>query len=310
MYHIMPWEIDYALLTFQQLKKSKYYLPDGYNITIKSALNLSSYLIDWDSSKLPRDYFIAKYTALANLLVDYNHQPYIYDGCELWGHLDYQKMVISNETDYYIAICPDIYFSEYLLSYLLQAAGTIKNEYFVLTPEICRMWDNTWDVITHPKFNNGPYVGWEKSVDIYDVDFYHKSTTDPVSVESVDQLKWAGWFDLYNKKYYEDLGSIPDDWRGYGALDYYGMNVAYNASLLGYDFKQYKLTNQIAFEYSVGPLRTDTVNGFSNYYRDFIVRKDVSEQRNLFNLKLNDYINRKVQILNSNENITHSWIKK
>ena len=36
MYHIMPWEIDYALLTFTQLKKSKYFLEDDVNITIYS----------------------------------------------------------------------------------------------------------------------------------------------------------------------------------------------------------------------------------------------------------------------------------
>ncbi len=28
-YHIMPWEIDYALLSFTQLKKSKYFLTDN-----------------------------------------------------------------------------------------------------------------------------------------------------------------------------------------------------------------------------------------------------------------------------------------
>ena len=46
LYHIMPWEIDYALLTFTQLKKSKYFLPTDVNIKVKSALNLSSYLIN------------------------------------------------------------------------------------------------------------------------------------------------------------------------------------------------------------------------------------------------------------------------
>ena len=45
-YHIMPWEIDYALLTFTQLKKSKYYIPNDVNITIDSVLNLSSFLIN------------------------------------------------------------------------------------------------------------------------------------------------------------------------------------------------------------------------------------------------------------------------
>ena len=35
-YHMMPWEIDYGLLTFSQLKKSKYYLSNDINITIDS----------------------------------------------------------------------------------------------------------------------------------------------------------------------------------------------------------------------------------------------------------------------------------
>jgi len=73
LYHLMPWEIDYALLTFTQLKKSKYHLPDDVNITIDSVLNLSSYVIDWNQSKLPKEFFIEKYNQLSILLKDYNH---------------------------------------------------------------------------------------------------------------------------------------------------------------------------------------------------------------------------------------------
>ena len=51
-YHIMPWEIDYALLTFMQLKKSKYFLANDVNVIIDSVLNLSSNLINWDQSKI------------------------------------------------------------------------------------------------------------------------------------------------------------------------------------------------------------------------------------------------------------------
>ena len=54
----MPWEIDYALLSFTQLKKSKYYISDNINITIDSVLNLSSYTINWNQSKLPKEFFI------------------------------------------------------------------------------------------------------------------------------------------------------------------------------------------------------------------------------------------------------------
>ena len=35
IYHIMPWEIDYALLTFTQLKKSKYFLSKEDNVVVE-----------------------------------------------------------------------------------------------------------------------------------------------------------------------------------------------------------------------------------------------------------------------------------
>ena len=63
----MPWEIDYALLSYTQLKKSKYYLPEDVNITVEPVLNLSSYIIDWDNSKLPKEYFIEKFNTISLL---------------------------------------------------------------------------------------------------------------------------------------------------------------------------------------------------------------------------------------------------
>jgi hypothetical protein len=51
------------LLSYIQFKKSKYYLDNDIEITIDTHLNLSSYLIDWDNSKLPKEFFIKKYNA-------------------------------------------------------------------------------------------------------------------------------------------------------------------------------------------------------------------------------------------------------
>ena len=297
IYHIMPWEIDYALLAFTQLKKSKYYIPEEVNITIKSALNLSNYLIDWNKSKLPKEYFIEKYKTLSILLKDYNHDSFIYDGDELWGHLDLQRDAISSETNYYISTCPDMYFSEYLLSYMIQAAMSISNKYFILTPQICRMWDESWEVLTHPQFAVGPHYGWEKTTDIFDVDYYLHTSKEEINMTPINQLKWAGWFDLYNKEFYEDLVQIPNEWKGYGGLDNYGLNICAYAKHIGLDFQQYRLNGQIVFEYSIGPLRTDEVHGFSNYYKNLLVRKDVSEQREEFNKNLPTFIEKKIKEL-------------
>ena len=113
--HLMPWEIDNALITYTQLKKSHYYLPNDVNITIETVLNLSSKFIDWEQSKIPKDYFISKYNDISILLNDYTHINRIYDGNEIYGYLNLQKECLSKETDYYIGVCPDVYFNEHLL---------------------------------------------------------------------------------------------------------------------------------------------------------------------------------------------------
>jgi len=295
--HFMPWEIDYALLSFTQLKKSKYYIPADINITINSVLNLSSNLINWDKSKLPKEYFIEKYNTLSILLDCYNHNKKIYDGDEPYGGLDLMKNSYTTDIDHYINICPDMYFSEHLLSYLVQAASAVTNKYFVITPQICRMWDESWEILTHPKFAVGPHHGWEKTTDIFDVDNYLHVTDEVTQLTPIFQHKWAGWFDLYSKQFYEELVQVPSDWSGYGAWDYYGMRVSSIAKQQGYDFQQYRLDGQIIFEYSIGPLRTDKVHGFSNYYKNLLVTKDVSEQRNKFNQNIETYIKQRIEKL-------------
>ena len=305
-YHIMPWEIDYALLTFTQLKKSKYFLPTDVEVTIKSALNLSSALIDWDNSKLPKEYFIEKYKTLSILLKDYQHDSFIYEGDEIWGHLDLQRSLINKDVDYYIGVSPDIYFSEYLLSYLAQAVKSIPNKYFVLTPQICRMWDQSWEILTHPKFAVGPHYGWEKTTDIFDVDNYLHTSGEEISLVPLNQHKWAGWFDVYNKALYEELIPIPSEWKGYGGWDAYGLIITSYLKQFGLDFQQYRLDGQIIFEYSVGPLRTENIHGFSNYYKNLLVRKDVSEQREEFNKNLNTFIEQRIKQLHEQHIITSS----
>ena len=63
--HLMPWEIDYALLSFSQLKHSLNYIPSDVNIEFDSCLNLSNYIIDWEKSNFPKQYFIDKYKEIS-----------------------------------------------------------------------------------------------------------------------------------------------------------------------------------------------------------------------------------------------------
>lgn len=292
-YHIMPWEIDYALLSFTQLKKSKYHLPNDVYITIDSVLNLSSYVINWEQSKLPKEFFIEKYNQISNLLIDYTHNQKIYNGNELYGHLELQRDCISPKIDYYISICPDMYFSEYLLLYLIESARCIPNKYFVVTPQISKLWDYTWDEITNPIYQDIPYDSWS-DVDIFDIRNNLKNSLQESSLLPTNKNKWAGWFDLFSKSFYEKLSPIQDNWSGYGPWDWYSMMLAEYAREKGVDFQQYLLQGETIFEYSVGPLKN---GGFSKYYKDMIVLNDIPNQRQQFESRMQEYLQKGIQQL-------------
>ena len=289
--HVMPWEIDYALLAFTQLKKSKYYLSEDTNVIIDSALNLSSYSIDWDQSKLPKEFFIEKYNQISNLLIDYTHNQKVYDGEELYGHLDLQRDCISPEIDYYISICPDMYFSEYALAYMIESAKVVPNKYFVVTPQISKVGDSDWDEITNPKYMDIPYSDYLK-VDTFDIINDRKNSTDEVLLSPTQKSKWAGWFDLYSKAFYEELCPFLDEWKGYGPWDLYSLIITNTVKQHGVDFQQYLLKGETIWMYPSGPLLGENIDGFSKYYKDFIhLNKYKNTQRQVFESKLNDYLN-------------------
>jgi hypothetical protein len=293
-YLVMPWQIDYALLSYTQFKKSHYYIKDDIEVTIDTHLNLSNHITDWDNSQIPKEFFIKKYNDLAVLLNDYKHNSIIYDGDENYGLLDMQKIAYGEEYDYYIPVCPDMYFSEHLLTCLIEAARLVKNKYFVITPEIHKMWDWTWDEITNQQYMDIPYSEWN-STDIFDIRHNLKINynTERLLVPT-QRSKWAIWFDIYSKSFYEDLCPVHDDWIGYGPWDWYSMMLSEHIKSLGVDFQQYVLKGETIFEYSVGPLKD---RDFTNYYKDFLkIKVGAKEQRDKFEARMGEYLQKGLQM--------------
>jgi hypothetical protein len=294
--HLMPWEIDNALLTFTQLKKSYYHLPEDANVTIETVLNLSSKFVDWNESKLPKEFFIAKYDDLSLLLSDYNHIKRIYDGDEIYGFLNLQKESISEEVDYYVGVCPDMYFSEHLLALLIESTRVIKSEYFVVTPQIYKKWDDTWDEITDENYLSVPYSDWDKA-DVYKTIHEIESNQNEMSLVPVNKSKWAWWFDLYNKKFYEELCPVQSDWQGYGPWDWYSMMLSEKALNAGVNFQQYLLKGQTILDISTGFLKE---MGFSSYYTKFLTLiPDYSPnvQRKIFESKMLEHLQKGFNML-------------
>lgn len=290
---IMPWDIDYALLTFTQLKKSKYHLPDDVNVTIDTVLNLSEYVIDWKKSKLPKEYFIEKYNTISLLLEDYNHLKNIYDGKKLYGHLNQQHNLISPEVDYYMSLCPDVYFNEYTLYYLFEGVKQIKNKYFVLSPQHRKLTDPSWDPTTDPLYLDTPYDKCNE-ISIYDIRYNQKIEQD-ISIEPVTHVKFAGWFDIYSKSFYEDLVPVHKDWNGYGPWDWYSMMLINYTKQFNIDFQQYVLRGSTVGDYWTGNWKDK--DGLLGYYKDLITRKDIPNQRENFEANMEQYVRKGIEML-------------
>jgi hypothetical protein len=284
-YHLMPWEIDYALFTFTNLKKSSYYLNSEDKIYIDVALNLSEYIINWDKSKISKDYFINKFNSLLNLLNWANVKPIIFEQNSLWGHLDLEKNQIEPHIDYYISICPDMWFHEHLLYYLIEFAKQIKDKYFIITPETYKLWDWTWDELVNEKYKHILYEEWNKS-NIFDIQNDISSFNEPF-LRKTDRFKWAGWFDLYSKSVIEELIPIPNEWKGYGPWDYFGMIVSDIAKKKGVNISEYVLQNQVISEYH--PNKNDK-NNFTDYYKNMLVLNKIENQREIIESKFPYFI--------------------
>ena len=297
--HLMPWELDLAMLTFNQLAKSFLFIDKSDNIILESCLNLSNYVIDWDKSKLSKEFFIKKYKNLDYVFSNKSiHYSKIYEGDNLYGHLDLERESISPEIDAYMNICPDMIFSEHVLFYMIEGAKQVKNKCFVITPQIPKMWDNTWDILVNPIYKDIPYGTKLNSFDLVNDQI---TNTQEISLQQINCFKYAGWFDLYSKTYFEKLAPIWNEWKGKGGWDSYSMNVSSFYKQCGGDSQQYVLKGQTVY-------RISYCENFKNHYlysiyKDNIKLKDVWNNRDLFDKNIPFYIQTRINQLKNNLNL-------
>jgi len=92
----------------------------------------------------------------------------------------------------------------------------------------------------------------------------------------------------------EDLVPVFDEWKGYGPWDYFGMLISGFAKQKGVNVKEYLLENQIIFEHSTGVFKD---NHFSTYYKNQLVLNNVPNQRQVFESKMKEYLDKGVKML-------------
>jgi hypothetical protein len=210
--YIQPWEIDDLDRQIDQHIKSSYYIQNN-EIIFDITMNLE--IVNWDNSSLPIDYFINKFKYLQTKLSQYYKANFDTDP-NIKGCTDKRRQSQFKEQDFIIWLDSDLYFSHLTLPYLVHASQQISDEYFIISPEIIKYWDHSWDCITHNKFLNEPH----NHRDYFDLYSLEKLVSEnEITVRKNNTIKFGGgWFNLIKNSVFnkvpliDELGSYaPDD---------------------------------------------------------------------------------------------------
>jgi len=211
--YIQPWEIDDLDRQIDQHIKSSYYIENNNKIIFDVTMNIN--IIDWDGSKISLEYFLNKFKYIETKLKQYFTTEFDLDST-IKGCTDKRRQSQFKIQDFIIWLDSDLYFSYLTLPFLIQASRQINDSDFILSPEIIKYWDSSWDVITHHKFLNESY-NHRDYFDLYNID--NLVNNNDISIRKNNTIKFGGgWFTLIKSTVFnkiplvDELGSYaPDD---------------------------------------------------------------------------------------------------
>jgi hypothetical protein len=280
--HLMPYEIDWFEWQAKQLKMSSHYLESDDEITLNVTLNLN--FTDWEKSKIPKQYFIEKFNQCLSACFDWCtviKDINIDKTC--MGCADKRRSCIrtSNDADAFIYLDADLIFSVVTLKLLLDSAKSVNSDYYIISPQIPKLWDDSWNVLMNSSYANYP---WDNKTFI---DPYTVTTTiygNPV-LHPISSFKLGGgWFNLISTNLLR-LIDLPDSFGPYGPDDTFLMYGAQILKQAGYDIQQYVVENLVVSEnhkYRITPYTDLLVNtNDRNQFRADSDKKLIDEVQNL-----------------------------
>lgn len=221
----LPHEIDDLELTLNQMKKAFRYV-DEQNFILDITLALTGELTLWEQSKIPIDYFTHKYEKLRKSC-DWITNKYfrVEQHSEVLGCVSKRRKVWKEHqnVDYHIWLDTDIIFDERTLAYIDSSIQSLNKDYpyAVVSPEIVKVWDNTWDCLVNEQFLNEP-LDYQKTND----PFVDCGIKGDIGIETINntipnqpRMKFAGgWFTCISKKLLDRI-TVPDSLGHYGLED-------------------------------------------------------------------------------------------
>lgn len=298
--HVMPTEIDWFEKISESLLRNSTYLTDteSKNITIDVTLNLSKDLYEYSEFKIPVEFFEMRFNFIEEKLKQsFSTNFNIERNGTIKGINDKRRDSIrkyADLNDIFIYIDNDMIFPDLTLAYLLSSAQSLLNnevEYFIITPEITKFWDNSWDIITNKNYLSYPF----NHRDTFNTfNLYNTINTEDIYLEeNIFKCKLGGgWLNVFSSKLLK-FTDIPDSLGSYGEDDTYVMLASDIMNSFHLNVKQYIVRNLIVSE--EGKFRKKIYDVFVPKIKD---NQEVRQQANAnlllelekFNKKCYDYI--------------------
>lgn len=252
---ISPVDIEDLEKSLNRLNEGQLYLSQKQrdNIKFNTVLCVSDDIIDWSKSKVSKEECINEFLKLKNLIKWANGESTFEPTTTINGCTSMRRISSYSNSKYYLWLDTDIIFDPLTLPYMVNSIESLEqSEYskFVITPEIVRIWDETWDCLVNNNFINKP-LGYHKTHNPY-LDTKINPELEPTLVEVHNNIPGqpymkfgGGWFAVVSKELMKQI-PFPDNYGHYGLDDTYLM---WGAQILQDPFiKQFKIKNIVVSE--------------------------------------------------------------
>lgn len=244
--HVFAHELhDYQRIV-EQLKRNLTFV-DQSKWHFDMTLNVSYDYYDWDKSELTPGFFVKQFEGLSNMLPNCNAKIK-YEG--QWGCNSVRREAArQSKKDFIIYLDTDLHFSLYSLYYLQQVGNKVTGDYNIVSGQIPRLWDDSWNIISNQEFID---MGIESKIwlkiDPYSIDNLVLSRLDKINVRQLPYIKiGGGWLNMIQTKLLRKI-DIPDSFGPYGRDDTFVAQCANIMNEKDIDVKQFILDNLLVCE--------------------------------------------------------------
>lgn len=248
----LPQEIDNLYTTLYNLRRNASVLPEGYQFGFDITLCLSDELTDWNKS-LPKSYFEDKFNQMTEKLCDWAipESIKIEYGVDILGCVSQRRHSLKfvDNYDFTLWLDNDLFFNDYFLSYISVSTNQLKElntNYYVITPQITRQWDTSWDILVNENLLSRN-LNDNVVADVFNLAL--KEYGDVV-LKPIPNFKGAGGWGTVISNPLLKLVNIPTSLGHYGLEDTFVLNCADILNKLSKDIKpqQFILENMLVCE--------------------------------------------------------------